>query len=96
MIIETKDKKKEEKIQDMEVTDNKGINTLENKEGAEEAEEEAVAEEAVAEEIEEIMMIITLMEGLDKTEGLAKNINLLTLTQTTENIMKMMRNFLQR
>jgi hypothetical protein len=96
MIIETKDKKKEEKIQDMEVTDNKGINTLENKEGAEEAEEEVVAEEAVAEEIEEIMMIITLMEGLDKTEGLAKNINLLTLTQTTENIMKMMRNFLQR
>jgi hypothetical protein len=96
MIIETKDKKKEEKIQDMEVTDNKGINTLENKEGAEEAEEEVVAEEAVAEEIEEIMMIITLMEGLDKTEGLAKNINLLTLTQTTENIMKMMQNFLQR
>jgi hypothetical protein len=92
MIIEIKDKTKEEKIKGMVVTDNKEINTHpESKEVVAEAAEVAVEAEAeVEEEIEEIMMITTLMVAPDKIEDPAKNTTLLTLIQTTESFMRMM------
>lgn len=97
-IIGSKDKKKEEKIKGMVETDNKGISTLESIEEAEEAEVEEA--EVAEEEVEEAKMerTTTPMEDLDKIEGLAKTITLLSLTTTltTESITKMIQSSLAR
>jgi hypothetical protein len=92
MIIESKDKKKEETIRGMVGTDNTPeINTPVSKEAvvAEAAEVVVEGEEAEAVEETETMMKTTPMEVPGRID-LAKNIPLLTMIQTTESFMRMM------